>query len=153
VQGIAEHDEPGDRQIGRRRRQLRGDAAAHRLAPDEEKRASRFRARPHLLDERRVARLEHGRSIRHSPPLFHVGEVEGDEIDPEGRRRAGEADDEWAVLACAGAVGEDERRPEPGRRRVVVGRRHRLMAGDIDVEDVRNVRVGHALLRPSAVCS
>src|SRR5437870_6442391 len=109
VQRITEQHDAGDAErLGILRcREMRGDAAAHRLAADENLVASEVLAR--RGNRRAVARVERRRAIRHAPFLFGVQKVEGQDVDAALREGAREIDHERALLRRAGAVREDER--------------------------------------------
>jgi hypothetical protein len=103
--------------------QVRGHAAAHRFAADEEAMAGELVPRRGRVHHPGEARLEQGRAIGHLAALVHVVEVEGDDVDAAGREARGDSRHEWVVLPGAGAVGQHQQAAS-GRRRAIDGRFH-----------------------------
>jgi hypothetical protein len=94
---------------------VRGHAAAHRLAADEQACSGTPLARHR--DGVVEGALEHGRAVRHVPPLLHVGEVEREDVDSAAGEAARGRHHEWMPLSGAGAVRQHEQRlPRPLRR-------------------------------------
>ena len=101
VERVAEQHQARDRQRRIGGRDLRGDSPAHRLAADEQARASALGSSSvHRCNHRAVTRLEDRRAIRNASALFRVGKVEGDHVHAEGRDGAGEVDHERAALTA-----------------------------------------------------
>jgi hypothetical protein len=64
---------------------MRGDPPAHRLATDEERRASRPEVLVDAVDDGDVTPIEYGSPIGYAPLLLGVGEIERDDVETESR--------------------------------------------------------------------
>ena len=90
---------------------LRGDAAAHRLAADREPPAFAAPAEAAAAtgrDDAAPARFQLVIAVGKPPARFAIDEVEGDGFDAACGQRAGELHHETAALVGSGAVGEDQ---------------------------------------------
>src|SRR5262245_1446722 len=109
MEGIPEQHEPCRRQLRILGGDVRRDAAAHRLAADEE-RAGWFRQfAPDRVDDAAIAGVEHRPSIRRSFSGFCVEKVERDDVETKGAEGTSEADYPRAALIRAGAVRQNQR--------------------------------------------
>ena len=107
MQRIAEEDQAGEA-VDALRRDVRRDAAAHRLAADEQRQPAHFGAR--LRDRVAPGLFEHRRPVGHAAPRGHVREVErGGDDAPRGQPLRGSYH-ERAVLSRARAVCHHQRR-------------------------------------------
>src|SRR6476661_4803509 len=103
MQRITEEEHPGE--AGRTlRRDVRGDAAAHRLAADEERQSLEYTSG--RIDCCPPRRFEHGRLVWRAAFRRHVGKVERRGADPSIGHSLREPYHEGAVSSRTGAMSD-----------------------------------------------
>jgi len=103
VQRIAEKNQARHR-TGIGSGDLRGNAAAHRLAADRQPVLFELQKVENGLDDLAITSLQSARRIRQPAASLSVEKVEGDNVDAARRQRIGKFDHEIAGLTGAGSV-------------------------------------------------
>jgi hypothetical protein len=127
---------------------LRGNAAAHRLAADRQPVLSEFRKLENGLYDPTITVLQPAVRIRQPASSLGIEKIEGDDVDVARRQRIGKFDHEMAGLGGAGAVAEDQGDAGPVLRsgRVNQGR-HALVGGEVYAKLCRHGSIGGAFMR------
>jgi len=110
MERVAERHDATDAELLRviARREVRRDAAAHRLAADEHARPAEMASG--CNNRGAITRVELLGAIRNATTLLRVEEIEREDVDAAVGQSLRKIGDERTLLSCAGAVPEDKRR-------------------------------------------